>query len=79
MTLTDLIGFSGVFLLLLAFFLNIFGMMKRDGVAYIVMNILGAGIAAVASVMLHYVPFIILEATWTGVSLFALIRWIRQH
>jgi dolichyl-phosphate-mannose--protein O-mannosyl transferase len=71
----DFIGFSGVLLLLLAFFLNLFGMIRRDSLIYILLNIFGAGIAAFASWLLHYLPFIILESTWTAVSIVALIRF----
>ena len=42
---STLIGTVGVSLLLLAFLLNLFKLIKEDSVTYIVMNILGAAIA----------------------------------
>ena len=76
MNITDLIGTVGVFLLLLAYFLNLAGKISKDGNFYIVLNVVGAGIAMLASIFLLYWPFIILEAMWTVVSIVALIRRI---
>jgi hypothetical protein len=33
------------------------------------MNIAGAGMACLASVMINYIPFILLEAVWEGFQL----------
>ncbi len=74
MTRIDWLGTVGVFLILLAYMLNIINALKKDSYSYILMNIAGAGLACLASVMLDYLPFIILEAAWTLVSLAALIR-----
>ncbi|HYW94915.1 MAG TPA: hypothetical protein VE870_04960 [Bacteroidales bacterium] len=74
MTLIDWLGSAGVFLILLAYFLNIFNKMKKEGYPYILMNIAGAGLACLASILLKYLPFIILEAAWTLVSMAALVR-----
>jgi hypothetical protein len=74
MVLTDIIGTAGVSLLLLAFFLNLFFKMPKEGFTYLLLNVVGAGLAFVASVLLMYWPFINLEAAWTVVSLFALIQ-----
>jgi len=38
------------------------------------MNVAGAGLACVASVLINYIPFVILEGTWTIVSLYALLK-----
>jgi len=70
----DYIGFAGVFILLIAFLLNLTGKISKDGLPYIVMNVFGAGLACLASWLIHYIPFVILEGTWTLVSLFALIN-----
>lgn len=76
MTLTDWIGFLGVTILLVAFFLNLMNKLSTKSFAYIFLNFLGAGIAGLASVLLMYWPFIILEGAWTLVSLVSLIRWV---
>ena len=74
----DWMGFTGVAVLLIAFLLNLFKKIPSGGLTYILMNITGAGMACIASVLIHYVPFIILEGAWTVVSIIALIRYYRQ-
>ncbi|MCX6247873.1 MAG: hypothetical protein NTW10_09080 [Bacteroidetes bacterium] len=76
MTLTDLIGFTGVFLLLVAFFLNLTGVLRLNSPLYLFLNLAGSGLACFASILLQYLPFIILEGIWAVVSLVALIRTI---
>ena len=66
--MTDWTGAIGVTLLLVAFLLNLVGRISRDGVAYLLLNVVGAGLACLASVLLRYLPFIILEGCWTLVS-----------
>ncbi|MBV9960823.1 MAG: hypothetical protein JO072_01135 [Parafilimonas sp.] len=74
MNLTDWIGATGVTILLVAYFLNLMNKVSQHDFSYILMNFLGAALACCASVLLKYVPFIILEAAWTFVSLIALIK-----
>ena len=78
MNTTDWIGFIGVALLLIAFFLNLTKRVSQDSLSYVLLNFFGAAIAGIASAMLHYVPFIILEAVWTLVSLVAIVNYFRQ-
>jgi len=75
MTITDWIGFTGVGILLLAYFLTLINK-TNNSFLYLGLNILGAGIACYASIRLAYWPFILLEGIWTLVSLFALIKII---
>ncbi len=72
-TTSDAVGFGGVAILLAAYLLNLAGKLDREGSWYIGLNVLGAGMSCLASVLIHYVPFIILEAAWMAVSLFALV------
>jgi hypothetical protein len=74
MTPADWTGFIGVTLLLVAYFLNLQNMIKKDSLIYFLLNIIGAGIACFASVLLKYLPFIILEGCWTIVSAIGLIN-----
>ncbi|MEM7327553.1 MAG: hypothetical protein AAF437_02365 [Pseudomonadota bacterium] len=67
----DWVGTAGVSLLLLAFALNVFGALDRKSMSYSLMNVLGAGLAAYASWLISYFPFLVLESTWCLVSLFA--------
>jgi hypothetical protein len=78
MSTTDWVGAIGVGLLLVAFFLNVTKRVNQDSLLYISLNLSGAIIAGVASYMLHYMPFIILEAVWTVVSLVALANYFRK-
>lgn len=75
MTQTDWIGFVGVAILLVAYFINLLGITQKDSLAYLLLNVVGAGIACYASVLLHYLPFIVLEGCWTIVSVFGLIKY----
>jgi hypothetical protein len=74
-TTNDYIGFAGVLILLIAFLLNIAGKLLKDNLLYILMNVFGAALACFASYLIHYMPFVILEGTWTLVSLFALVKY----
>ena len=78
MNLSDWIGFIGVTILLFAFLLNLTGKISQSDLSYILMNIIGAGLAGLASYLIHYVPFIILESTWTLVSIGGLINYFRK-
>jgi len=69
-----LVGSLGVGLLLLAFFLHLFGRLARDGYPYLLLNLLGGAIAAWASWLIDYLPFVVLEGTWALVAAAALAR-----
>jgi len=75
MTQTDWVGSIGVAILLIAYFLNLRDIIKKDGAMYLFLNFTGAGIACVASILLKYFPFIILEGCWTLVSAIALLNY----
>lgn len=78
-SLADWIGTIGVTLLLVAFLLNLLNKIQQSSLSYIVLNCIGAALACMASVMIHYIPFVILEGTWTIVSVVALINFIRKR
>jgi hypothetical protein len=71
----DYVGFAGVFILLIAFLLNLSEKISKDALSYMFMNAIGAGLACLASWLIHYIPFVILEGAWTLVSLIALINY----
>jgi len=77
--INDLLGFTGVAILLAAYLLHQINKLSKDGLVYIVMNIVGAGLASFASYLINYVPFIILEATWTAVSIASLVRLLAER
>jgi len=68
------VGATGVGLLLLAFFANLFGHLARDGYPYLLLNVAGGALAAWASWLIDYPPFVVLEGTWAAVAAVALVR-----
>ena len=79
MTYTDIIGFIGVFITLLAYFLIIFDFIPKEGVLFYLMNIIGAGLACYASVLIVYWPFVVLEGTWTLISIAGLVKLLKAQ
>ena len=77
MTITDWVGSAGVFILLLAYVLVAMNTITAKSLTYILMNFFGALIAGIASYLLQYWPFIILEMAWVLVSLFSLVGYVR--
>lgn len=77
MSLADWIGFAGVSLLLLAFLLNLFQKISQASILYSSLNLVGAALACLASVLLMYWPFIVLEGIWTLVSAIAVVHYLR--
>lgn len=75
---TDLIGFIGVTILLIAFLLNLVNKIEKNSLSYLLMNIIGAATACFASILLNYMPFIILEGCWTLVSIYGLIVYVNS-
>lgn len=75
MSAVDCIGFIGVLLILIAFFLNLIGALDSDHIIYILLNLCGASLACLASILMKYMPFVLLEGTWTLVSFLALIKY----
>lgn len=70
--IADVIGSLGVGLLLAAFALNLSGRLVEDGVVYPGLNAVGSGLAATASYLIDYLPFVVLEGVWFIVSAVAL-------
>ena len=62
----------GVAILLIAFVLILINRISKNGITYLFMNFIGSSLATVASYLIHYIPFIILEAAWMLASLFGI-------
>jgi hypothetical protein len=77
MEYNDLIGTLGVGLILIAYFLNTAKLLPKDNKLFFVLNIIGAALACYASFLIDYLPFIILEGTWTLVSIYGLMKAMR--
>lgn len=76
MTATDTMGFIGVTILLIAYFLNLTDKIGKDSLLYLQMNFVGTGLACLASVLMNYLPFIILEGCWTIVSAYGILKYL---
>lgn len=70
----EIIGSVGVAILLGAFFSNLVGWLAADQKLYLILNALGAAIAAYASWGIGFMPFVVLEATWCVVALATLAK-----
>ena len=72
--IADYTGAFGVGLLLLAYLLTLLKVVNTGSLNYILMNAIGAAFACLASIMIHYFPFIVLEGAWALVSFAALVK-----
>ncbi len=75
MDISDWTGSIGVALLLIAYLMNLRNIISKDSLPYLILNVVGAGLACLASILLEYWPFIILEGCWTLVSVVGLLQY----
>ncbi len=69
-----LIGAAGVTLLLIAFLLNLLKLQRADSYPYMALNLVGAALACWSSVLIRFVPFVVLEGVWGAVAAVAIMR-----
>ena len=74
MEMQDLLGALGVGLILLAYFLSIFSFIEKEGSLFFLLNIVGSALACIASVLIQYIPFVVLEGVWFLVSVLGFMR-----
>ena len=74
MNANDWIGTIGVGLILIAYFCSTFNWISSHSRLFFLLNTVGAGLACYASYLIDYWPFVVLEGTWTIVSLIGLAR-----
>jgi hypothetical protein len=79
MEFSTLVGSFGVCLLLIAFILSLFRVISQDSHIYFWLNLAGAGLAAYASWLIHYIPFVVLECAWTLVAVAGLLKKLLNH
>ncbi len=74
MTTSDIIASLGVTILLVGYFLSLFKIIHQESKTYGILNILGAGLAGYASILIGFMPFVVLESAWVLVAIFGLFR-----
>jgi membrane associated rhomboid family serine protease len=79
MTFVDWIGSCGVFLILVAYYLNVTSRLGSKNLLFILLNLVGASLACLASYLIDYLPFVILEGVWALVSGYALFNYFSRH
>jgi hypothetical protein len=71
---SDLIGSTGVGLILIAFILNLADVLDRTTRSYLILNLVGASLTLLASALIAFYPFVVLEAAWALAALIGLLR-----
>jgi hypothetical protein len=74
MTYNDWIGTLGVGIILLAYFFNTTKMVSENGKLFFLLNVVGGALSCYAAVLINFIPFMVLEAIWTVVSVYGLIK-----
>ena len=74
MTYNDLIGTLGVGIVLFAYFLNTLRYIPVNGKLFFVLNSVGGALSCYAALLTNFWPFVILEAVWTIVSVYGLMK-----
>ena len=79
MSSPEIIATVGVFILLLAFALNLLNALSTESWLYPAFNFAGAGISAYASWLIAFYPFVLLEGIWALVSVVTLLFYGRRR
>ncbi len=73
MTYNDWIGTVGVGLVVIAYFLNTMSWIPENGKLFFILNTVGGALSCYAALLINFIPFVVLEAIWTIVSLYGLV------
>ena len=74
MSFSDAVGTAGVALILIAFIVNLLGVLGQRSSQYLLLNLVGAALACLASLLIGFLPFVILEGVWALAALAGLVR-----
>jgi hypothetical protein len=70
----DILASVGVIVLLIAFLLNLYNRLSAQNKWYKYLNLAGAGICCLSSLLIRFYPFVVLEAAWALVALLSLFN-----
>jgi hypothetical protein len=70
-------GTIGVGLVLFAYFLNTLKYIPVNGKLFYVLNSVGGALSCYAALLINFWPFVILEAVWTLVSIYGLMKTMK--
>jgi hypothetical protein len=76
MSVANWVASIGVGILLVAFFLNIFGYVNNKSNLYALLNAIGGLISCYASWMVDFYPFVVLNIIWSFTALLSLFKGI---
>lgn len=77
MTYNDWMGTLGVGLVLLGYFLNTMKWIPENGRLFFILNTIGGAVSCYAAVLINFMPFVVLEAIWTVVSVYGLWKTMK--
>ena len=74
MSLSNWIASIGVGILLIAFFLNVFGYINNKSKSYSFLNAMGGLISCYASYLVGFYPFVILNIIWSITAIISFFK-----
>lgn len=74
MTFSEIIGAIGVTILLIGYLMNLNDKLPANSPIYMLMNVIGSSMAFYSSYLINFVPFMVLEGIWTGISTYSLVK-----
>ncbi|MBK0381423.1 hypothetical protein I5M32_00500 [Pedobacter sp. SD-b] len=74
MSLQNWIASFGVGVLLIGFFMNVFGYLDSKSKTYSILNAIGGLISCYASWMADFYPFVVLNIIWSATAIISLIK-----
>lgn len=75
--LLDLVGLAGVVLLIVAYFMLQINKLQSTGLAYSLLNALGAGLIIVSLLVNFNLSAFLIEVFWVLISLIGVFRYLR--